>query len=132
MVPFCTFQAPEADGSAWLSHRHIRNGETSEKLNNIELTMKMMTGVMRAFHYLSVVSNLALIIIDLWRYCSQVKCTILKKHQYTGRQTLFLSVFINKPDHFPSCVRGLPYSSVISIQQSPLLCVSATNNTRTT
>lgn len=76
VVPFCTFQAPEADGSAWPSHCHICNRETSEKLNNIELTMKMMTGVMRAFHYLSIVSSLALIIIDLWQYCSQVKCTI--------------------------------------------------------
>lgn len=131
-VPFCTFQAPAADGSAWLSHCHSPNGETSEKLNNIELTMKMMTGVMREFHYLCVVSNLALIIIDLWWCCIQVKCIILKKHGYTGRQTLFLSVFINKTDHFPSHVRGLPYSWVTSIQQSPLLCVCATNNTRTT
>lgn len=96
-VPFCTFQAPAADGSAWLSHCHTRTRETREKLNNIELTMKMMTGIMRAFHYLCVVSNLALIIIDLWRCCIQVKCAILKKHRYTGRQTLFLSVFINKP-----------------------------------
>lgn len=45
VVSLCTSQAPAADGSAWLSHCHIRNRETSEKLNNIELTMKMRTGV---------------------------------------------------------------------------------------
>ena len=81
-APFCTFQAPAADGSAWLPHCHVRTRGTSEKLNNIKLTMKTMSGVMRAFHYLCAVSNLALIIIDLWWCCIQVKRAILKKHGY--------------------------------------------------
>jgi len=45
---------------------------------------------------------------------------------YTGRQTEFLRACINKLDLFPSCVRGLSYSWVTSIQQSPLICI--TNN----
>lgn len=45
VVSLCTSQAPAADGSAWLSHCHICKGETSEKLNNDELTMKIRTGV---------------------------------------------------------------------------------------
>lgn len=52
-----------------------------------------------------------------------MKCAILEKCRYTGRQTVFLRVFVNKPYHLSSYIRPLSYLWVISMQQSPLLCV---------
>lgn len=120
-MPFCAFQEPVAAVCC-----HSCSGGSSEKCNNVGLRMKMMTGVMGSLHYLCVGSNLTLMITDLWWCCSWVKCAVLEKCGYTGRQTEFLRACINKLDLFPSCVRGLSYSWVTSIQQSPLICI--TNN----
>lgn len=120
-MPFCAFQEPVAAVCC-----HSCSGGSSEKCNNVGLRMKMMTGVMGSPHYLCVGSNLTLMITDLWWCCSWVKCAVLEKCGYTGRQTEFLRACINKLDLFPSCVRGLSYSWVTSIQQSPLICI--TNN----